>query len=53
MAHRAKGLLAHASAGTLRTVVDVVLPLADAADAHERIESRRSTGKVFLRPERA
>jgi NADPH2:quinone reductase len=44
------GVLAAAVAsGSLRTVVDQVLDLADAAAAHRRVESRRGQGKVVLR----
>ena len=32
----------------LRPVVDSVVPLADAADAHRRLESRQHFGKVVL-----
>ncbi len=38
------------SAGRLVPVVDVVLPLAEARQAHERIEARRMFGKVVLVP---
>lgn len=36
--------------GTLRPVVDSVLPLAEARRAHERIEAREQFGKVVLVP---
>jgi NADPH:quinone reductase-like Zn-dependent oxidoreductase len=36
--------------GRLRPVVDVVLPLAEARQAHERIEARQMFGKVVLIP---
>ena len=36
--------------GRLKPVVDVVLPLADARRAHERIEARQMFGKVVLVP---
>lgn len=36
--------------GRLRPVIDDVLPLADAAKAHERMESRSVFGKLILRP---
>jgi NADPH:quinone reductase-like Zn-dependent oxidoreductase len=38
------------SAGRLRPVVDLVLPLAEARQAHERIEARQMFGKVVLVP---
>jgi NADPH2:quinone reductase len=47
---RAEDVLARAEAGRLRVFPDVVLPLSAAAAAHERMESRSSTGKIFLRP---
>ena len=43
-------VLEHVEAGRLRPVVDVVLPLAEARRAHERIEARRMFGKVVLVP---
>ncbi|MFL6077179.1 MAG: zinc-binding alcohol dehydrogenase family protein [Mycobacteriales bacterium] len=39
-----------AATGALRPAVDSVLPLADAPEAHRRIESRRTTGKIVLTP---
>jgi NADPH:quinone reductase len=47
---RAEDVLARAASGSLRVFPDAVLPLADAAEAHERMESRASVGKLFLRP---
>lgn len=41
------GLLAD---GTVEVVVGETFPLADAADAHEHVESRESVGKVVLEP---
>ncbi len=38
-----------AEAGTIRPVVTQVLPLAEAARAHEQPESRHTTGKIVLR----
>jgi len=43
-------VLKHVAAGRLRPVVDVVLPLAEARRAHERIEARQMFGKVVLVP---
>jgi NADPH:quinone reductase-like Zn-dependent oxidoreductase len=41
-------VLAHVSAGKLRPVVDRVLPLWEAAEAHRVIEAREAFGKVVL-----
>jgi NADPH:quinone reductase len=38
------------AAGTLQVVIDRTFPLADAADAHRYIESRRAFGRVLLIP---
>ena len=43
-------VLEHVRAGRLRPVVDMVLPLAEARRAHERIEARQVFGKVVLVP---
>ncbi|MBT2231193.1 NADP-dependent oxidoreductase [Nonomuraea sp. NEAU-A123] len=43
-----KALAALAKAGKLRAVLAAVLPLADAAKAHELGESDRTTGKIVL-----
>ena len=42
--------LAHVAAGTLKPVVDSVLPLAEARRAHERLEARDTFGKLVLVP---
>jgi NADPH:quinone reductase-like Zn-dependent oxidoreductase len=34
--------------GTFRPIIDSVLPLADAAKAHERMEANLNTGKIVL-----
>jgi NADPH:quinone reductase len=52
IAGRAIGrLLELAIEGVLAPQVDAVLPLERAAEAHALLESRRSTGKIVLRPE--
>ena len=43
-------VMAAAAAGTLRAWIDRVLPLAEAARAHELLEGRRTMGKVLLAP---
>jgi NADPH:quinone reductase-like Zn-dependent oxidoreductase len=35
--------------GLLKPVIDVVMPLADCAKAHERLEHREQFGKIVLR----
>ena len=42
--------LEHVAAGTLKPVVDSVLPLAEARRAHERLEARDTFGKLVLVP---
>jgi NADPH2:quinone reductase len=37
-----------AARGELALTIDTVLPLADAAEAHRRLESRRTSGKLLL-----
>jgi NADPH:quinone reductase-like Zn-dependent oxidoreductase len=49
-APRADEVLEFVRDGRLRPVVDVVLPLAEARRAHERIEAREVFGKVVLVP---
>ena len=43
-------LLDRVAAGELRVVIDRTFPLAEAADAHRHIESRRAFGRVLLIP---
>jgi NADPH:quinone reductase-like Zn-dependent oxidoreductase len=42
------GILEHVKAGTLKPVVDRVLPLWEAAEAHSALESREVFGKIVL-----
>jgi NADPH:quinone reductase-like Zn-dependent oxidoreductase len=42
------GILEHVKAGTLKPVVDRVLPLWDAAEAHRALEARDAFGKIVL-----
>lgn len=43
-------VLQRAATGRIRPLVDSVLPLADAADAHRLLESRQNLGKIILTP---
>lgn len=43
-------VLAHAAAGRLRPVVDRVLPLSEAREAHRLLEAREAFGKIVLTP---
>lgn len=45
---RASDVLARAAAGSLGPVAIEALPLASAAEAHRRLESRKTVGKVLL-----
>jgi NADPH:quinone reductase len=47
---RAKDVFDAVANGTLRLRVEHVYPLADAAQAHRDLESRRTTGKILLIP---
>jgi NADPH2:quinone reductase len=44
-----KAVLPHLATGRIRSVVDRVFPLAEAADAHRRMESNANFGKIVLR----
>jgi NADPH2:quinone reductase len=46
----AEPLIAAAAEGSLKAWIDRVLPLEDAARAHELLEGRRTMGKVLLEP---
>ena len=39
-----------AGEGGVKVLIDQVMPLSAAADAHRRVESREGTGKVVLDP---
>lgn len=43
-----KSVLPHLASGRIRTVVDKVFPLAQAADAHRRMEANENFGKIVL-----
>jgi len=45
---RASEMFAHAQAGRVRIAIERVLPLAQAAAAHELLEARRTAGKLLL-----
>jgi len=47
---RASAVLSWIQSGTLRLRIDSVFPLAQAADAHRHLQSRRATGKILLVP---
>jgi NADPH2:quinone reductase len=47
---RANDVLGDVAAGRLAVRIDRELPLAQAADAHRALESRKTTGKVLLLP---
>ena len=47
---RAGELFGWVRSGTVRLRIGLELPLAEAAEAHRRLEGRRTTGKVLLIP---
>ena len=46
-------IVGHVAAGRLRPIVDSVLPLAEVAEGHRRLEAREVFGKVVLTPDGA
>jgi NADPH:quinone reductase-like Zn-dependent oxidoreductase len=44
-------ILEHFAKGTFQPVIDSVMPLSQAADAHRRIESKQAFGKILLVPD--
>jgi len=44
-----KSVLPHLASGRIRTVVDKVFPMAEAADAHRLMEANANFGKIVLR----
>lgn len=51
--HRAGDIFRWIESGQLRVTIDSAFPLTAAADAHRRLESRASTGKLLLIPAEA
>jgi NADPH:quinone reductase len=47
---RAADLFAWLAAGKLKVTIDRIYPLAEAADAHQALESRQTAGKLLLVP---
>jgi NADPH2:quinone reductase len=47
---RAGAVLGWVAGGRLKMHIGAKLPLADAAEAHRRLEGRKTTGKVLLLP---
>ena len=48
--HRANDLFGWMESGKLKLRIEKTFPLAEAADAHRRLEGRKTTGKVILQP---
>jgi NADPH2:quinone reductase len=46
---RAREVIAGVQEGWLKLRIDRTFPLAEAAEAHRRLEGRQSTGKLLLR----
>ena len=46
-----ESLLARVASGELRSSIDRIFPLSEAAEAHRYIESRQAFGRVLLRPD--
>jgi NADPH2:quinone reductase len=47
---RARDTLAWVAQGRVKVRIDSTFPLPDVAQAHRRLESRRSTGKILIIP---
>ena len=47
---RAGDVLGWVASGQLKVRIDSIFPLADAAEAHRRLESRQSAGKILMTP---
>ena len=47
---RANEVLGWVNSGEVKLHIDLTLPLAEAEDAHRRMEGRQSTGKILLMP---
>ena len=45
-----RAIFEHVAAGRYRPVIDRVMPMSAAREAHERLESRNVSGKVVLIP---
>lgn len=50
LSSRAGDVLGWVAGGQLKVRFDSIFPLADAAEAHRRLESRQSAGKILLTP---
>ena len=48
---RANEVLGWVNSGEVKLHIDLTLPLAEAEEAHRRMEGRQSTGKILLMPQ--